>query len=387
MFKRANLPWSVGAVALALAAFFPAPPASAQDASPTSTSGLLQGLSLDAGYLRQFSNGSDDALYYRLEYRGKELKAKGVPAKEANLQTPTRVKPLVGGVSSLFFKLDRGSPKLDGGLFDSLGLAPINFGKTRLRGTAEISGRLDARQVNFAFGVETPEDTIRKALGIDKVLRKHFITNWIVVGAAGERRERDGSLGGDEDVALVTYRAFFGRADATVISEARIRTADMMEADIRKLLADYLALPDPNATNDPAEKERRKKLRDAFVAGLEANPTRAGDRFRLLLLDDQVPNILDRFSDEKIKGIVKNYRTQKDRPSVALYLENSGWWTITDPTAGRRFNNLFAATATYWMNPASDKPTFLRLRYENGRERGAPTVKKNMLLMTVGMYF
>jgi hypothetical protein len=73
-------------------------------------------------------------------------------------------------------------------------------------------------------------------------------------------------------------------------------------------------------------------------------------------------------------------------PLLAVYAEASGWYEFRGGGESDKQKNLFTFSVDYWFIPnRTDK--FLRLRYENGYERGVPGEKKNQLLASIALKF
>jgi len=81
-------------------------------------------------------------------------------------------------------------------------------------------------------------------------------------------------------------------------------------------------------------------------------------------------------------------KTKAEQPLVALYAEASGWYEFRGSRSdlGGRQKNLFTVSVDYWFVPGRDD-VLLRIRYENGFERGVPGERKNQLLASVALKF
>jgi hypothetical protein len=89
-----------------------------------------------------------------------------------------------------------------------------------------------------------------------------------------------------------------------------------------------------------------------------------------------------------MKDTLENLYTYKDRSSFVFLVENTGQYYFAGEDGNgskSRLNHLFAGTATFYVNPEAQSRGFLRFRYENGRDRAAPTVYLNQLTITVGI--
>jgi hypothetical protein len=75
------------------------------------------------------------------------------------------------------------------------------------------------------------------------------------------------------------------------------------------------------------------------------------------------------------------------RPALIAYGEVTGWYAMNGPSyAGDRLRMLATATIDYWMLPNRDD-IYLRVRYENGYERGTPLAAKNHVIIALGLRF
>lgn len=366
----------VTVVSLAAIAFgFGASPARAADTSaaqPTPTD-ILKGLRLDAGFLQDFRAKRDDAIYYKLSYKGNTVKEHGSAPKESDATGGVTVpKAEKNDVPQLDLRIERGNAAIDGGLFNLLGTQNIRLDFLRdVRGALQASGRLDGKQFNLAAGLESPPIVPLHALGLDPDRRW---TNWIVFGAQGERQEKRDALGGDSASGLLTYRAFFGRVIGWANAEGRDKTA---QEDFEAVLSLAPTYDDARKQYDTARKMARKNRSKAqnrlisFISAHEALHDLTNENYR-----DQLHAYL--FAKSLAKELPRNL----------LYIESTGWYTLTDDLGGanKRFNNLFAFTLEHYLRPSEENGPFLRLRYENGRERAAPTAPKNQVILSVGVW-
>jgi hypothetical protein len=76
-----------------------------------------------------------------------------------------------------------------------------------------------------------------------------------------------------------------------------------------------------------------------------------------------------------------------DRPTVTVALEGVGQYVAVGKYDGSRFRSLLSPSATFYLNPAADQRNWIRLRYENGRDRTSPTVYRNFFTVTLGYQF
>jgi hypothetical protein len=332
---------------------------------------LINGLQLEGGYLADQQKRGSDRAYYRLEYKGKLLQQKGTPFADSNVNQPVgRPDPSNpgGDTHNLVLKLFQGVATGKGNLFDALGVRSLHLPFSgQLRGAVQLSGLLNGDEYNLAAGLETaPYHPL-------SLINRHYhagITNWLIFGFSGESRHGTADLGGNRDVALFTYRSFAGKAFQWS-TPGRYRQAASSYA--HTILA---TAPDRAAA-------------DALAPSIKPKPVDQRTDVEKAISD---LTILPAASTEPWQQTVREYARsimagRSQRPTYALWLEDSGWYTAVGPAARHRWNNLVAATATWWIRYDEATASFVRLRYENGRERALPAVGKNFLAITGGIEF
>lgn len=110
-----------------------------------------------------------------------------------------------------------------------------------------------------------------------------------------------------------------------------------------------------------------------------------------IILQTQVPEVANYgVQVNGLKPVLLRLYNFKDRSSSVLLVENTGQYYFAGDDGNNdnsRLNHLVAATMTFYVNPGADKRNFLRLRYENGRNRATPEVYLNQAMATVGIEF
>jgi hypothetical protein len=167
-------------------------------------------IEVEGGYKWDYIAGRDSEGWYRLQYRGEAVAARGEPTAFSDpvLRAVPKIDSAIADRAALALRLEEGTLALAGGLLDMEGVQPIALAgleKLRLRGTGFVATDNQFKQVNVAIGVETPSLHLN-ALG------RQDIANWLIVGVHGQRRELTDSAGGDSSFAAVTYRAYVGKA-------------------------------------------------------------------------------------------------------------------------------------------------------------------------------
>jgi hypothetical protein len=338
----------------------------AQNPSP------IGSMRIDAGYQSNLREDAGEAFYYRLEYRGQLLRQKGTPFTYSDPNKPIEEPELAdpgGDTNNFALRLDRGSVETDSGIFDALGVRSFRLPRVlrELRGAAGFSGRLDGNQFNVAAGLETPP--FHPAAFVNRRMRAG-ITNWLIFGAFGERQERDENDGVDRDLALATYRAFAGKGFGW--------KASGRQEVFRNTLFDAVIAKAPTYEDaQRLDKEIVQKIEEGQQSQVE-------EIIHALANDAKPPDWRD-----KVAAFLRGYAKAraKDHPTYAFWVDSAGWYAFSDVDGGKRFNNLLAITGTWWFNPDAAKPTYARIRYENGRERAAPTESKHFIAFLFGAEF
>lgn len=322
---------------------------------------------------RQFIFDSDekDEYFYRLNYKGNLLKSAGTPLKYASgldLKEPN-APGAEGDTHEFAFRLENGGGSLAGGLLEAIGTKELplrGLEKLDLRGTAYAGADKDGDRVQLAVGLETPSFRVPLFAGTQW-------SNWIVLGINGQQQEDTTNETDDETFGLLTYRVFVGK------SFGWRKNADVAAAAAKPV--DLILGQAPTVSQ-------------AKALAVEVEKIKAGDRTTMQqLFLDAVGELEDGATDDQWKAIVQSMGRGyadaiTDRPTISLYVENSGYYVATGgkEALDGRSKNLVTATLDYWFLPTSDD-TFLRLRYEYGYERATPLDKKNQLLISAVLRF
>lgn len=91
-----------------------------------------------------------------------------------------------------------------------------------------------------------------------------------------------------------------------------------------------------------------------------------------------------------LKPTLLNMYAHPDRAPFILLAENTGQYYFSGDDGNSvksRLNSLFAASLTVYANPSGDQRSYVRLRYENGRNRAAPTIYLNQITVAAGLEF
>ena len=106
--------------------------------------------------------------------------------------------------------------------------------KSEIRGVLQFTARSDFRQYNIAGGLETPSLTLLPFINSGRKGGLGLV-NWFFLGVSGENQKRPANEGGDQDVALTSYRAFLGRGFGFVESDASKKVRSGQSAFIAKI--------------------------------------------------------------------------------------------------------------------------------------------------------
>lgn len=306
---------------------------------------------LDVGYTHQDEAGR---LYYRLEYRKATLSRQAAPFAETPVGDAPRPRNLSGRGDDFSVLLERDQTKLDGTIFDALGLRDFRVPALRnVRLVGGLAGRFGADQrLSLGFGLESAPI---HPLGVGS------IPNYAMVGVLGEARYQDASEGGNQDAVSATYRVFAGVSGGNVLTRERSLERDAL---IERVEAG--AFPFENWARE-AQKNRNAEVRAMFALALAdygADPDHARENLLRVVRAYYVPN----------------------QPSTALWLEGEGAYRL-DGTSDERWRTTYALTANWW--PAPETPDHLRVqfRYENGFRRADPSRRSSGWQLTLGFAF
>jgi hypothetical protein len=363
--------------------------------------GMFSGLHLDAGYLDNFISGKNNSFYYNASYKGDQFASKGTPFKvedlyvKADPPAPPSPKAIEGDTNIYSVQINRGTAAIKGGIFEAVGRKEIKLPiplLEKLRGTADFSGTLDGRQINISLGLETP------ALHPVSILNERYdagLTNWLIVGVNGETRPSQVSGKDNADYGMVTYRAFIGKGFGWVQSykvkefqkEIRSRMSTMPKA-----ISEGLKARASVKTN-----QKQGKLAPWVDTDIYAMTKRclglSKEQFDSLTEESDLvknPPAACANGQGDITTFVTHYTDDwslpPDKPTSALWLEDSGWYSFAGNEPVHRFNNIVRATATLWLAP-QDNSSYIRVLYENGYNKADPSNKFHYFAAMVGLDF
>ena len=344
----------------------------------------LDKLEIEGGYKADYVAGRKSEGWHRLTYRGKPVSERGTPLPftETVLLDAPKADLKVADDTDLVLRFEDGTLGLAGGLFDMSGVQPISFtglGDFKLRGTAFAAADNSFKQVQFGAGVQTAPQRIPGLAGRE-------VANWIVLGINAQRRDSTDAAA-DSNFAAATYRAFVGKAFgwrtperpqiealAKRLSDAYLRDAPTM--------ADALAKKAQIDKDEKSSAEQRRFARAVTAARL-AIRSRLRETNRTEMDDKEMDALWAAAARDFELGAVEAIAL---RPTVSVYAELSGWYEFRGGDTSSRSKSLFTLSADYWFMPGRDD-VFLRMRYENGHERGAPDTRKNQLLASIALRF
>ena len=364
---------------LSLAAFSVLPSVARADVVAAQNPAPVNAFELEAGRRFDLLPGANGESMYRLTYKGALVRSEGTPLKYASgldLSAPSlpASAAAAGDRNQWNLRYENRTATLGGALLQAEGVQPVVLGgieKLDLRGTAALA--TDKQGTYVAVGLETPPFRIPGLAGRE-------VTNWLVFGvnaqrapAAAASAASAASASSNADRALITYRAFVGKAFGWRRSASMSATAERIEKDVLK-----------QVKNLDDAKVIERKIREAIKAG--GDPTFA--QTKLLAAIDEAEGDKDKTKTKEqrwidaVRSAARQIAEAEDtRPTVAVYAESSGWYTASGKFTGRRARNLLTATLDYWFLPDRDD-TFMRLRYEDGYEWSAPTVRRKQLFLS-----
>ncbi|MGY4827082.1 hypothetical protein ACVNIS_00740 [Sphaerotilaceae bacterium SBD11-9] len=329
----------------------------------------LNGFEFEGGKLFNYRDSARNDSYYRVSYKGALVNEKGTPFKLASgldLAAPAEAASAVGAGDRHKWSLryEHGTSTVGGGLFEAAGVQPFalrGLEKLDLRGTAAVASDEEGDNVQFALGLETPPMRLPGLRGTE-------VSNWIVFGVDAQR-QKSASTQSVDNHAMLTYRAFVGKAFGWRKSADVGSTAQKLE---RAILAQA-----PTLAAAQGLKDKLSKIPAAQRSSLQQ-----------LLLDAVVDTESEDDWVAEVRGIARGQADAiTDQPTWAVYAEATGWYTASGPLdEGPRFRNLLTISLDYWFLPGRDD-VFVRLRYENGYEWALPRERKNQLLASVGLRF
>ena len=351
----------------------------------------VQGLQVNLGYQGEVKGDNKNSFYYQIKYKGQSLGEHGTAPKQTDITRQFSVPgtDATSDANNFSLNIQQAAGTLKTGTFDGLGIQPIKFAipaLSSLRGSAQASGTLDGKTVNTSVGMETypilPLDQINRSSGAN-------ITNWLMFGLNGEHQSNTAAPSANQsmgmvsnvnqNVGLATYRAFIGKAfgwsyrapnQPLVALTKVLERADTVVA-ARKLLG--TAGQGQLNQNDPVDQQVAfTVLRGDVVSVSDADPEATNKVF---------------WQDKVQRQLVSYAKGYFQEPSDALWLESSGWYTLSGNPQGSKAKGIYAITLTHWFNSNDQTRPQIQLRYENGFDRAAPTVRENRFIATIGAAF
>jgi len=322
---------------------------------------------IEGGYRWDHVAGRDSDGYYRVNYRGSPVAQKGTPFKQTEHVLSDAPKPtLLTDRADWSFTYEHGSVSTGGGLLQGEALMPLDLRLPKdfmPRGTAFVGGDSTFKQVNIAVGLETPPLHVG-------ALSQLGITHWAVVGISAQRREETDSAVGDKNFAAASYRGFIGKA---FLFHPKASVGELAQRVSDAYLREAPTLKDAKAVADNLKQSAAKGT--TLTVFQEAFIDAASDVSK----PEEWPSAALRTARAAAEGVLQ-------QPTFAVYSEVSGWYEMRGDDGTSRSRALFTLTADYWFLATRDD-VFLRLRYENGYERGNPQNRKNQMLAAIALRF
>jgi hypothetical protein len=342
------------------------PPAPAPSPSPTPKPRPL-GWQVQTGTLVDLNGSRSSGTYTRIVYNGTTLSEGGNKLKPTDA---THVFSLDGTDRSDFspdIKLDllQGNGQTTNSTLNAFGVRRLNLGKTLktvgYQAVARAAARIDGNQALVSGGFESAPL---------HPLRLPGWTNWLHIGAAGERFWQKRSLGQDESRGVLNYRAFFGKAAYRVNGERLKFTVDdiFQKAPTLEKLKPFL---DSTATD--AVSKFLQFWANFYDGATPAEKAAIEADYRAWLAE---------------KAILENQQFGL-APTSALGLETEGWWTVAGNLKKRRASAIAALGYTRWFGVGSGGSfaSSMQVRYEVGYDRAAPQTRVNRLLISANLNF
>ncbi len=399
---------------------------------------------LEFGSLSSFATGGKTSAYYLLEYEGHSLFSHNAPPTFVNpFGTVNRPDAPSSDPNKFAFRIERRQPGDNIADGDFLAHRILNLGgKSQVLGVIQFTPRSNFKQFNIAGGLESPTIAFLGFLNSGK--HPLNVVNWLHFGMQGESQTRPVEEGGDQDVALVTYRAYFGKGFAPVERDVNRKARESLTLGAVRELTET-----PEGKFSPEKlKALLQKFADADAQATLLSPVEQVTVFALIgrtegdnvkqnasdtepgklipLKDPTNANLGHKFNEDffnsenfknelaKLAGpqtpsageapvdiahnewerwtvaqfIPSAGRPVKDAAKIELYAESAGWYYLNGHFQTDRFQNLFSVNFKFHLHPekASDN-VWLRLRYENGTDRASPLVYRNFLSASIGISF
>jgi len=313
-----------------------------------------------AGYLKSYVGSNDQESYYKILLHGKSFAERGQPIKVAT-HLDTVGSPSLGGQFDWRLRFENGTLQPSGGVFEGLGAKDLNLrGLHFLRGSALIAGDNDGKTINFAVGLESPQ------FGIPVFASGSEVANWFAVGVQAQRAETTDSPA-DANQGLITLRAFAGKEFGRPNEAAKLRELPKHQAQLDAKVNEVYQIADS-----------KDRANYAIAHEKELGISKYTKSFLQAALDEEIDNWKQALENVARQDILENLST----PTFAAFTEYTSWYTFNGPSMGNRYKGLFTATIDYFMVPYS-QDMYLRIRYESGFERGAPTQRKNNLMLAI----
>jgi hypothetical protein len=321
-------------------------------------------IEVEAAVQWQLSEPKEDHVFYRAAYYGALIDSRGTPFKDADhvdLDEP-KLAEAAGDRNQVRLRIEDGRAEIGGGFFDANGIVPVRLTgieKLRLRGAGSISGDLDGNGYRITAGLESPPIRVPGASSAG-------ISNWLVLGVAGQREEASDAQVGDDNTGIATGTLFLGKA----FGWRKSAPVSVVSARISSLMLE--AAP----TRAAAE---------AKAVEIRQIPANARSKFQQLLLDALGESSSESDWAETVAAMSEGTADAiTDQPTLSVYLEASGWYDLTRSGEERERRGLVSVNLDYWPI-AQRNDIVLRLRYELGYERARPAERLNQLMVSVSV--
>ena len=361
------------------------------NASGTSSDGKLWNIA--AGYLDDLRpSNSNSHGYYAVTYNSEVLSSSGQPITIAAPGTQDTAFQNAPNDTLPHVSIDNGTASGSGGIFDAIFRhpLPLKFLQSWL-GTVDVDTTTDLKGITYHGGLESPGLPVFDWINGKDILKGRANT-WTYVGVCDEAAHQ--AVGGTSstDSGLVTYRSFIGVPIGAVYRSP--------EVPIDRTLAQYDKELGEQETSRklPADKALRAWFNDLQTAWkLDKNKFLSSAtpvEKAVLVLGLNVKYAVDLDHSEAFWNDMKTYFAQTAKslrvacPTVTLWCESKGYFQFAGSSTGSsKFTNLLTANLQLFLTPKNENSSWIKLSYEAGTDRAAPTVYNNFLAVTTGLAF
>lgn len=196
------------------------------------------------------------------------------------------------------------------------------------------------------------------------------VTNWATLGVAHASVSQEGSQ--SRSVDLLTTRAFAGKSLWEPAQDQKKKIASLNDEIV----------------------ELSKKLR---LDAVPADVAKYAKDHKTEIKNNEIATAMTMYGDEVKRDVpwaqwVAEYAAASVQASgltarFKLYVEAQAQYALSKQFDQRRYNSLWGATLDYDLSPLGDHTTYVLFRYQNGYQRGDPTIGTTGLQVQLGIRF